>query len=162
MDVTSRSPESAHPPRALVVDDEPLIRWSISETLSQIGWSVVEAGDAKGALSVAREGQPFAVVVLDLKLPDSQDLSLLVRLRELLSPVQIIVMTAHGTPEIVRNALERGAHCVLHKPFGLSDLTDIVGEASRQYERVSPCRGPSPGDAMIDWTARVDSVTTRR
>ena len=135
MAVTLRSPQPPPPPRVLVVDDEPLIRWSISETLSQIGWSVVEAGDAKGALNAAGQGHPpFAVVVLDLKLPDSQDLSLLARLRELLSPVQIIVMTAHGTPEIVASALEMGARCVLHKPFGLADLTDAVSEAKRLYE----------------------------
>ena len=135
MAVTLRSPQPLPHPRVLVVDDEPLIRWSIAETLSEAGWSVVEAGDARGALSAARDGHlPFAVVVLDLKLPDSQDLSLLARLRELLSPVQIIVMTAHGTPEIVTSAIERGAHCVLHKPFGLTELTDAVGEASRLYE----------------------------
>ena len=135
MAVTLRSLQPLPHPRVLVVDDEPLIRWSIAETLSQIGWAVVEAGDARGALSAARDGQlPFAVVVLDLKLPDSQDLSLLARLRELLSPVQIIVMTAHGTPEIVTAAIERGAQCVLHKPFGLTELTDAVSEASRLYQ----------------------------
>ena len=80
-----------------------------------------------------RRAADSLAVVLDLKLTDSQDLSLLARLRELLSPVQIVVMTAHGTPEIVTSAIERGAHCVLHKPFGLTELTDAVGEASRLY-----------------------------
>jgi DNA-binding response OmpR family regulator len=152
MAVTLRSPQPVCRPRVLVVDDEPLIRWSISETLSEIGWSVVEAGDAKGALSAAREGHlPFTVVVLDLKLPDSQDLSLLARLRELLSPVEIIVMTAHGTPEIVTSALEMGARAVLHKPFGLTDLTDAVSEARRLSEAGVPPVPPGSGP-MIDST----------
>jgi two-component system response regulator AtoC len=152
MAVTLRSPQPVLHPRVLVVDDEPLIRWSIAETLSEIGWSVVEAGDARGALCAAREGHvPFTVVVLDLKLPDSQDLSLLARLRELLSPVEIIVMTAHGTPEIVTSALAMGARSVLHKPFGLTELTDAVSEARRLSEAcVQPV--PPANGAMIDAT----------
>ena len=61
--------------RVLVVDDEPLIRWSLSETLEQSGHAVVEAGDAEGALRALSAGRPFDVVLLDYRLPDSNDLT---------------------------------------------------------------------------------------
>ena len=53
--------------RVLVVDDEPLIRWSLAETLGDLGHEVVEAGDARAALALAEGAQPpFDVVLLGL------------------------------------------------------------------------------------------------
>src|SRR5438046_1730876 len=67
--------------RVLVVDDEPLIRWSVGETLAERGYRVVERGDAEGAREALREGSTFDVVLLDYRLPDSDDLSLLASIR---------------------------------------------------------------------------------
>ena len=69
--------------RVLVVDDEPLIRWSLSETLEQSGHAVVEAGDALNAVRSVSAGEPFDVVLLDYRLPDSNDLELLATIRAL-------------------------------------------------------------------------------
>lgn len=113
--------------RALVVDDEPLIRWWLSETLQHQGYSVVEAGDARSAIREASETRdPFGLVMLDVKLPDSDDLSLLVNLRRMMAEATIILMTAHSTPELARNALELGARCVLNKPFGMGEIEALV------------------------------------
>ena len=52
--------------RVLVVDDEPLIRWSLAETLSGLGHTVIEAGDARETLQVVSDAvDPPDVVVLD-------------------------------------------------------------------------------------------------
>ena len=69
--------------RVLVVDDEPLIRWSLAETLEQSGHAVVEAGDAASAIRTVSAGDPFDVVLLDYRLPDSNDLNLLATIRKL-------------------------------------------------------------------------------
>src|SRR6266542_1475569 len=68
----------------LVVDDEPLIRWAVREGLEGAGYAVVEAGTAREALaSLAGAAAPVTVALLDLRLPDSNDLALLRRvLRE--------------------------------------------------------------------------------
>jgi DNA-binding NtrC family response regulator len=116
--------------RVLVVDDEPLIRWSVSETLRQQGYRVVEAGDAETAIDAASDPRtPFGVVVLDVRLPDSDDLTLLTKLRGLMSDARVIVMTAHGSSELTRSALDLGAYRVLDKPFGMAELAEIVNEA---------------------------------
>jgi DNA-binding NtrC family response regulator len=120
--------------RVLVVDDERLIRWSVSETLEHQGFTVVEAGDARTAVGEASDTQkPFAVAVVDVRLPDSDDLGLLTRLRRLMPNTRIILMTAHGSPELAQSALALGAYCVLDKPFGMSELAEIVDRASCEY-----------------------------
>lgn len=118
--------EEKFPRHVLVVDDEPLIRWSVSESLADLGFDVEQAGDAQSALrKVTTTALPFDTVVLDLRLPDMQDLSLLATLRQLLPNAALVLMTAFGTPEILSDAMDLGA-AVINKPFELSDLTRLV------------------------------------
>jgi DNA-binding NtrC family response regulator len=114
----------------LVVDDEPLIRWSLAETLSDRGHTVTEAGDGKEALRVVTlaANRPD-VVLLDYRLPDSNDLSLFAAIKRELPEVPIILMTAYGSPEITAGALALGAYRVVSKPFEVQDLVTLVQEA---------------------------------
>ena len=118
------------PLRILVVDDEPLIRWSLVETLSDAGDEVVAVTDAQSAVQVATDAAvPFDVALLDFRLPDSDDLNLLSRLRRLTPATRIILMTAYGTPEMSQEALDLGAYCVLNKPFEMNALSPLVTDA---------------------------------
>ena len=122
--------------RVLVVDDEPLIRWSVAETLTDCGYDVVETGDASGARSAVGDGQAFDVVLLDYRLPDSDDLGLLASIRHAAPGAQGIMMTAFGTPEVVRGALQLGAFRVVNKPFEMEAIANLVaeaGDASKKY-----------------------------
>ena len=117
--------------RVLVVDDEPLIRWSMTETLTERGYVVVEAGTAAEAVRVVSAARtPFEVVVLDLRLPDSTDLTLLARLRRDAPESQIIVMTAYETPDVLNQAARLGAYRVVGKPFEMGEIASLVAEAS--------------------------------
>ncbi len=119
------------PVHVLVVDDEPLIRWSVAESLGELGFDVEEAPDAESALRIVTStALPFQVIVLDLRLPDMNDLSLLGTIRQLLPRAHLILMTAFGTPEIVAAARAIGAD-VLSKPFELSELNRLVAEDRR-------------------------------
>lgn len=118
------------PLRILVVDDEALIRWSLVETLSGSGHEVVALADAESAVqAVTNTAAPFDVILLDFRLPDSNDLTLLSRLHRLTPATRIILMTAYGAPEIFQRALVLGAYCVLHKPFEMNALSPLVNEA---------------------------------
>lgn len=124
--VTSHLAAKIVPLHVLVVDDEPLIRWSVTESLSDLGFDVEQAPDAAAALrAVTTTASPFDVVVLDLRLPDMDDLSLLGTLRQLLPAATLILMTAFGTPEIVAGAAGLGA-VVIDKPFELNELRRLV------------------------------------
>lgn len=115
----------------LIVDDEPLIRWSLSETLAGSGYEILEAGDAQSALLVVAAARgPIDVVLLDFRLPDSNDLALLARLRGLLPESRIILMTAFGTPEMAQEARDLGAFDVVGKPFEMNELASLVRTAS--------------------------------
>jgi len=120
------------PRHVLIVDDEPLIRWSVCETLSDLGFDVEQASDAGTALrTVTTSARPFDVVVLDLRLPDMNDLSLLGTLRQLLPSAALILMTAFGTAEIIRDAQALGA-TVLDKPFELDEIRRLVGQPGQE------------------------------
>jgi DNA-binding NtrC family response regulator len=112
--------------RVLVVDDEPLIRWSIAETLGAAGHQVTEAQDAASALKALADASGPDVVLLDFRLPDSNDLDLLARIRQIAPAASVIMMTAFGTPDVTAGALKLGASRVLNKPFNMRDLEDIV------------------------------------
>jgi DNA-binding NtrC family response regulator len=117
-------------PAVLVVDDEPLIRWSLSEGLTESGYPVRLAGNAAEArAALAALGQQPLVVVLDLRLPDSVDLSLLAEIRKRYPQAPVVMMSAHGTSEDVKRAGELGACRFVEKPFDVTELVKLVGEA---------------------------------
>lgn len=113
--------------RVLIVDDEPLIRWSLAQTLTERGHEVVEAADARDTRAAIKED--FDVVLLDYRLPDSDDLSLLASIRNRAPHTSVILMTAFGSPEVVRDVLELGAYRVINKPFDMAAIADLVAEA---------------------------------
>lgn len=117
------------PLRVLVVDDERLVRWSIGETLTDEGYDVREAGDAATALhELATAGAD--VVLLDVYLPDSDNLGVLAAMRRLSPGAAVILMTAHGSPALIERARRLGAFTVLDKPFELSNLRALIECAS--------------------------------
>lgn len=123
-------PKKSPPLRILVVDDEALIRWSLVQTLSDSGHETVEAIDGADAIrAVSAAPEPFDVALVDFRLPDSNDLTLLSRLRRLSPATQIILMTAYGTPEVVQGALDLGVFRVVAKPLDMNDVTTLVTHA---------------------------------
>jgi DNA-binding NtrC family response regulator len=120
------------PATVLVVDDEALIRWSVSEMLGERGYAVTEAGDARMALDAVRHArEPFDIVLLDYRLPDSADLRLLQAVRSLTPTSQVIMITAHNSPELAQGATALGAYRVISKPFEVDSLAALVNQACK-------------------------------
>ena len=118
------------PRTALVVDDEALIRWSVSEGLSDAGWHVRQAGtgaDARAALDAL--GDAPVVLVLDLRLPDVSDLSLVEYVRRTRPDAPVILMTAHGGPDLARTAAALGVYRLVGKPFDIGTLVSLAEQA---------------------------------
>jgi DNA-binding NtrC family response regulator len=117
----------------LVVEDELLIRWSLGETLTAAGMTVLLAADAKSAIAgLAATPNKVDVVVLDYRLPDLDGFLLLDAIRLLAPSSQVILMTAFGTPEVLARARELGMWRVVDKPFELAEMSALVIEASMQ------------------------------
>jgi DNA-binding NtrC family response regulator len=119
--------------RVLVVDDEPLIRWSVGETLGDAGHVVTEAADAASTLrSLATAPEPD-VVLLDYRLPDSHDLTLLADVRRLAPSAGVVMMTAFGENDVAESAEALGACRVIDKPIDMRELDAIIRAAVRSH-----------------------------
>jgi two-component system response regulator PilR (NtrC family) len=126
----------------LVVDDEPLLRWSIAALLRRGGDAVIEAASAADARdAMNRTTERIDVVLLDSRLSDSNDLRLLQEVRHRLPQSAVALMTACGTPEMVGKALDLGACCILTKPFDMREVEILVARA-RRYLETRPLLSP--------------------
>jgi DNA-binding NtrC family response regulator len=111
----------------LVVDDEALIRWSLVERLRGEGYDVIEAETGREALDKARDG--VDLVLLDYRLPDTDGVSVLKRLKEHDPDVLVILLTAYASVETAVEAMKIGAYHFANKPFNLDDVAATVEKA---------------------------------
>lgn len=118
------------PLRVLIVDDEPLICWSLAEMLGECGVVVTQAGSGAATVCALANAPEPDVVLLDYYLPDSHDLTLLVTVKRLAPRSQVILMSAYCTPEMARQALAQGACRVVAKPFDMYDVPALVRDAA--------------------------------
>src|SRR5687767_12879054 len=109
------------PPSLLVVDDEPIIRDSLAEFLTQEGFAVTACGSAEDALRQARN-TAFAIALCDVQLPGMDGLALLDRLLKISPETFVLLITAYGTVESAVAAFQRGAHDYLMKPILLAEV----------------------------------------
>jgi two-component system OmpR family response regulator len=124
-------PTESIPLAVLVIEDESLIRWALSEALSEAGHAVVAAPDGAGGVrAVMTAVRPFDVVFLDFRLPDSNDFTLLATIRTWAPRSAVVLMTASGTPEMVAEVYRLGAYQVLNKPFDLAEVRNVVAAVS--------------------------------
>jgi two-component system chemotaxis response regulator CheY len=119
----------------LVVDDDPTILATVSETLDMEGYPVVTATNGAEALEVV-ERTALSMVLLDMRMPVLDGWGFIRAVRERGLTVRVVVMTAAADAR--RWANEIGAQGVLSKPFDLDELIAAV-------ERMGP--GPGPAGA---------------
>ena len=113
-------PLSTHA-KLLIVDDEPIIRESLGEFLTQEGFAVTVAGSAEDALVQAQK-TAFDLVLCDVQLPGMDGIELLDRLLKISPETFVILITAYGTVESAVAAFQRGAHDYLMKPILLAEV----------------------------------------
>jgi two-component system response regulator AtoC len=111
----------------LVVDDEPLIRWSLKERLLADGYAVLEAGTGGEAVAQLPEG--IDLVLLDYRLPDTDGVSVLRAIKEFDHEVLVIMLTAYANVEAAVEAMKEGAYHFAHKPFNLDEVAATVERA---------------------------------
>src|ERR1700687_5466443 len=113
------------PVSILVVDDEPLIRETLAEYLSQEGFQVVTCAEGEEALALAAE-QCFDVALCDVQLPGIDGLELLERLLQISPQTFVLLITAFATVENAVEAFQRGAQDYLMKPILLDEVLSKV------------------------------------
>lgn len=103
--------------KILLADDHALVREGLKHVLARLDSEIViiEAGDCKEALEIADQHPDFDVVLLDVTMPGMDGLEGIGRLRERLPSTPIVMLSASEDPEIVRDALHRGAQGFIPK-----------------------------------------------
>ena len=121
--------------KVMIVDDEEVIRLFARNTLEKCGYEVFEAADA-AALKASFPGVHPDVVLLDLKLPDGDGLTLLPQLKKKWPDAEVIVLTGHGSIEVAVEATKRGAYYFQTKPFDAATLKLQV-ERALEHKQIS-------------------------
>jgi len=107
--------------RLLVVEDEPLLRITMSDALRKEGWVVDVAEDGvKGAALF--EQHMHDLVLSDLVMPRMGGMELLRRIKALQPPTTVVIITAHGTVDRAVEAMQEGAADFIAKPFSMAQL----------------------------------------
>ncbi len=114
--------------KILVIDDEELIRWSLTENLGAEGHEILTAETGEEGVELTAAEMPD-LVLLDHRLPGIDGLEALRRIKEIDKNQLVIMMTAYGAVEDAVSAMKLGAHDYLNKPFNLEEIKHIIGKA---------------------------------
>ncbi len=129
--------------KVLIVDDEKLVRWSLRQKCEEWGYHVLEADNGVAALRVAQHETPD-LVLLDVRLPDSNGIELLEQLKKSGDARAVIMITADPQLEDIKTALKLGAYDFVGKPLDFDELAVTVKnalETTRLRSEVESLRG---------------------
>ncbi|WP_084631451.1 response regulator [Demequina aestuarii] len=137
--------------RAVVAEDEALIRMDIVETLTEGGYDVVgEAANGEEAVALAIEHKPD-VVVMDIKMPVMDGITAAEKIAaERVAPV--VLLTAFSQTELVERARDAGAMAYVVKPFTPADLLPAVEIAASRFVEIRALESE-----IADITERMDT-----
>ena len=122
----------------LIVDEDPLVRWSLKERLAADGYDVFEAATSAAALEQLRDG--VDVMLADARLGDDEDCAVLKNVRDLHSDTRVILFTPYSGLDVAADEIEPGRFQYVEKPFDLDQVGVLVEktvEASRPQRAVS-------------------------
>jgi len=119
--------------KVLVIDDEQVVRHSVTRALENEHCTVEQAGSgASGLQALAR--QPFDVVLLDLRMPEMDGVETLGRIKQRWPDTEVVVITGYPTVETAKQAVRLGAYDYVAKPVGCDEVAQITRNAM-QHKR---------------------------
>jgi DNA-binding NtrC family response regulator len=145
------------PATLLIVDDERNIQVTLARALTLEGYAAETAGSGREALDKIA-ALPVDAVVMDVKMPDLDGLSVLQRARALRPDLPVIIMSGHGSLETVRQAFKLGAFDYLEKPITERDKLLVAVRNALAFSRLAAenaalRRAAGPGEMVGAGTA---------
>lgn len=107
--------------KVLVVDDQNGIRVLLMEVFSTEGYDTYQASNGKLALDIVRNVSPD-LILLDMKIPGMDGLDILKHVKEIDVSIKVIMMTAYGELDMIKEATDLGAIMHFTKPFDIDEL----------------------------------------
>jgi PAS domain S-box-containing protein len=124
-------------PHILIVEDDAEMREALSDILSEEGYEVKTTGKGKEALAIAieeKEKFPFAICLIDLKLPDIDGIKVLEEIKHINPGTYAILMTAFASKDTAIEALKVGAYSYIEKPVNMDELLHVIKRATESYQ----------------------------
>jgi len=112
-------------PAILIVDDDEVMKQTLSDVLKKKGYEVFSVGEGNGALSVIKKNM-IDLVLLDMRLPDVDGIEVLKKIKELDTEILVIMMTAYSDVQTAVSAMKSGAYHYINKPFELEELKLLI------------------------------------
>lgn len=116
--------------KILIVDDQNGIRVLLVEVFSVEGYNTFQASNGKLALEIVRKESPD-LVLLDMKIPGMDGLDILKHIKQIDSSIKVIMMTAYGELDMIKEATDLGALTHFTKPFDIDELRIAVNTELR-------------------------------
>jgi len=107
--------------RILVVDDEPIMRDSLSDWLREDGYEVGTAENGPRALEMAKSEQ-WDVLLVDLKMPGMDGIEVMQEVKKINKDTPVIIITAYATVDTAVKAMKEGAYDYIVKPFNPEEI----------------------------------------
>ncbi|KPJ60409.1 MAG: hypothetical protein AMJ46_06530 [Latescibacteria bacterium DG_63] len=107
--------------RVLVVDDELIMRDSLSDWLREDGYNVVAVEDGPRALEKVK-AEEWDVLIVDLKMPGMDGIEVMREVKKLNKEIPVIIMTAYATVDTAVRAMKEGAYDYIVKPFNPEEI----------------------------------------
>jgi len=155
--------------RVLIADDEASLRKVLSSALRREGYEAVAVKDGEEALEVLEAsvqpdtGEPFSLVISDVRMPGVDGMTLLTRIKRRFKDLPVVMLTAHGTVDLAVQALKQGAFDFVTKPYERDELLAVVKKAiaHRAKDEREPSLGGEAGDErmIVGNSARIQKVT---
>jgi two-component system response regulator (stage 0 sporulation protein F) len=111
--------------KVLIVDDQNGIRILLVEVFSVEGYQTYQASNGKIALEIVRNECPD-LVLLDMKIPGMDGLEILKHIKQIDESIKVIMMTAYGELDMIKEASDLGALMHFTKPFDIDELRIAV------------------------------------
>ncbi|MFH1367678.1 MAG: response regulator [Elusimicrobiota bacterium] len=125
----------------LVVDDSENDRTLLTDILTSKGFRVVSAKTGAEAIDLA-ERNDFDVIILDIRLPDMDGISVLEKIKEFKPASSIITVTGYCLDELIENIVSKGAYTCLLKPFDVELLLREINNLMSKKTIVESDKGP--------------------
>ena len=114
--------------RILVVDDEPLMRDFLVETLQRKKYLVEAVGNGSQAIDKIKT-EHYDLVITDIRMPEVSGMEVLDQVKKLDPDAEVIIITAFGTIENAVEAMKKGAYDYITKPFSADEIEIVVDRA---------------------------------
>jgi len=112
-------------PKILIVDDQKSICDTVSTILETEKYEVHTSNDGYEAIEKVKETS-YDIAFIDIKMPGINGVEVLREIRKISPETTVVMMTAYAVEELIKQALDEGAHTCIYKPFDMEKIIETI------------------------------------